>query len=68
MKLTKEDYIRLPKERLAELLVEMQEVSITTPDSAPMPYKPYEPAPYIPWYPWGSPITTYTTDGKKVED
>ena len=69
MKLTKQDLMRLPKERLAELLVELQEQpTITTPEPSPMPYKPYEPAPYIPWYPWGSPIITYTTDGHKVED
>lgn len=66
MKLTKEDYMRLPKERLAELLVEMQEEqTITTPNTTPIPYTP---PPSIPWYPWGGPIITYTTDGKKVEE
>ncbi len=63
MKLRKEDYMRLPKERLAELLVEMQEEqTITTPEPAPMPYTPPPSIPYDPWrnpYPWG-PVITYT--------
>lgn len=68
MKLTKQDFMRLPKERLAELLVEMQEVpTITLPEPSPMPAQPYNPSPYIPVYPWGSPIITYTTDQRKVE-
>ena len=37
MKLTKEDYMRLPKERLAELLVEKKE-TITTPEPTIIPY------------------------------
>ena len=40
MKLTKEDYMKLPKERLAELLVEMQETKIDTPTIPVMPTKP----------------------------
>ena len=70
MKLTKEDYMRLPKERLAELLVEMQEVkdypmseppiSVPAPPSIP-PYDPYRPWPITPW-----PVITwiYTDDSK----
>ena len=42
MKLTKEDYMRLPKERLAELLVE-QDKSITDTPS-PLPTMPVQPA------------------------
>jgi hypothetical protein len=64
MKLTKEDYMRLPKERLAELLVELQETpTITTPDPSPMPYTPPPSIPYDPWrnpynpYPYGPTIT-----------
>ena len=63
MKLTKEDLMRLPKERLAELLVELQEQqTITTPEPAPMPYTPPPSIPYEPWrdpYPY-SPVITYT--------
>ena len=49
MKLTKEDYMRLPKERLAELLVERDNVEIpvapnTTPNITPYIY------PAIPWW------------------
>ena len=56
MKLTKEDYMRLPKERLAELLAEM--------DSTPIEpiVIPSQPAPSDPSknpYPFG-PIITYT--------
>lgn len=44
MKLTKEDYMRLPKERLAELLVELNNPVITLPPESPsipiMPTKP----------------------------
>jgi hypothetical protein len=47
MKLTKQDLMHLPKERLAELLVEMQEVSITTPE--PNPSIPTMPAPPSGW-------------------
>ena len=42
MKLTKEDYMRLTKERLAELLVE-QERTITD-ESLPLPTMPVQPA------------------------
>lgn len=68
MKLTKQDYMRLSKERLAELLGELQEVTITTPDPSPMPYNPpslpYNPYPY-PW--WNPPLVTYTTTDKTEE-
>lgn len=58
MKLTKEDYMRLPKERLAELLAEMDDVKIepivipkqpTTPPNEPWrsPYNPYPFGPVI---------------------
>ena len=43
MKLTKEDYMRLPKERLAELLVErdaMDNTPIVVPNTTP----------YVPWW------------------
>lgn len=53
MKLTKEDYMRLPKERLAELLAELDDVKIepivipqpTTPPNDPWrnPYNPFGP-------------------------
>ena len=55
MKLTKEDYMRLPKERLAELLVERDNEVIQ-----PIIISP-QPAPSEPWknpYPFG-PIITY---------
>ena len=43
MKLTKQDYMKLPKERLAELLMEMQDTpTITTPE--PMPIMPTTPS------------------------
>ena len=51
MRLTKEDYMRLPKERLAELLVErdaMETMPIVVP--APAPYAPSPSSPYIPWW------------------
>lgn len=54
MKLTKEDYMRLPKERLAELLAEMDDVKIE-----PIVI-PSQPAPSDPWrnpYPFGPTIT-----------
>ncbi len=54
MKLTKEDYMRLPKERLAELLAEMDNVKIE-----PIVI-PSQPAPIDPWrnpYPFGPTIT-----------
>ena len=72
MKLTKEDYMRLPKERLAELLVEMDSHPIepivipqqpTTPPNEPW-RNPYNP------YPFG-PVITYAdspnTNETKVE-
>ena len=40
MKLTKEDYMKLSKERLAELLVEIQEAKIDIPKIPTMPTKP----------------------------
>ena len=47
MKLTKEDYMRLPKARLAELLVEAQEkeeLTLTSPSTTPyLPAEPYRP-------------------------
>ena len=58
MKLTKEDYMCLPKERLAELLAEMDSVEpIVAPNPGPNPFAPvYPPAtPYTPW--WQGPIT-----------
>ena len=54
MKLTKEDYMRLPKERLAELLVELSNEVIQ-----PIVI-PSQPAPSDPWrnpYPFGQTIT-----------
>lgn len=49
MKLTKEDYMKLPKERLAELLVErdtQEELNKAVPTVAP-----YIPSyPYRPWW------------------
>ena len=56
MKLTKEDYMRLPKERLAELLVERDKE-----DEVIQPLViPSQPAPSEPWrnpYPFGPTIT-----------
>ena len=54
MKLTKEDYMRLPKERLAELLVE-RDNEVIEPIVIPS-----QPAPSDPWrnpYPFGPTIT-----------
>ena len=54
MKLTKEDYMRLPKERLAELLAERDNEVIQ-----PIVIPP-QPAPSDPWrnpYPFGPTIT-----------
>ena len=45
MKLTKEDYMRLSKERLAELLVE-RDNEVTEPIIVPAPNT----APYTPWW------------------
>lgn len=56
MKLTKEDYMRLPKERLAELLAE-RDNEVIQPIVIPS-----QPAPSDPWrnpYPFG-PVITYT--------
>ena len=60
MKLTKEDFMKLSKERLAELLVEMQEApTITTPEPTPIQYPyPATPWPYTPW--WGADHFTIT--------
>lgn len=66
MKLTKQDYMRLPKERLAELLVE-RDNEVVQPIVIPA-----QPAPSDPWrnpYPFGPTITyadspnTNNTDG-----
>ena len=43
MKLTKQDYMRLPKARLAELLVEAQEKEELTLTSPYLPAEPYRP-------------------------
>jgi len=54
MKLTKEDYMRLPKERLAELLAE-RDNEVIQPIVIPS-----QPAPFDPWrnpYPFGPTIT-----------
>ena len=54
--LTKEDYMRLPKERLAEMLVEKDIEKVTT---IPCPYPVYPTYPPLPW------TTHYTvTDNK----
>ena len=54
MKLTKADYMRLKKERLAELLVERDAMETTpfVPNTAPyVPYQPpYPSSPYTPWW------------------
>lgn len=58
MKLTKEDYMRLPKERLAELLAEMDNVKI---EPIVIPQIPSPTTPENPWtapYPLG-PVITY---------
>lgn len=76
MKLTKEDYMRLPKERLAELLVEIQETTLTPPAPIQIPVCPYPatPWPNTPWYGMEHPITAYdalhfnTDDCKKHPD
>lgn len=44
MKLTKEDFMRLPKERLAELLVELQDARVE-------PIIVPNTTPYVPSYP-----------------
>lgn len=46
MKLTKEDYMRLPKERLAELLVERDAVETTPIVPNITPYIPVYPRPW----------------------
>ena len=50
MAFTKEDYMRLPKERLAEMLVERDEVDEirVAPNTSPYPYIPSYP--YTPWW------------------
>ena len=58
MKLTKEDYMRLPKERLAELLAEMDDAKIepiVIPAQPTMPNEPWR-SPCNP-YPFGPTIT-----------
>lgn len=59
MKLTKQDYMRLPKERLAELLAEMDDVKIEPIVIPAQPTTPNEPwrNPDHP-YPFG-PVITY---------
>ena len=56
MKLTKEDYMRLPKERLAELLVEMDSHPI---EPIVIPAQPTSPS--VPLEPWKliGPTITY---------
>ena len=63
MKLTKQDYMCLPKERLAELLAEMDNMKIEPISIPTMPIT----APYEPWkigptitYDEGAPNTNYT--------
>jgi hypothetical protein len=51
MKLTKEDLMKLSKERLVELLLEMQTEQETTPNVTP----------YIPWYPYNPPYISSPT-------
>ena len=52
MKLTKQDLMRLPKERLAELIVEMQEsLTLTTPSDGPT-FIPFKQQPFC-WEPGG---------------
>ena len=46
MKLTKEDYMRLPKERLAELLVERDAMEIIPSVPNTTPYVPAYPRPW----------------------
>jgi hypothetical protein len=60
MKLTKADYMRLSKERLAELLEErdnevIQPIVIPSQPAQPSPYDPYKP--YEPWKVVGPTIT-----------
>ena len=50
MAFTKEDYMRLPKERLAELLVERDAMETTPFAPNTKPYVPYPSTPYIPWW------------------
>ena len=50
MKLSKQDYMRLPKERLAELLVESQNEVKDIDEIKVAPFVPIPTAPYTP--PW----------------
>ena len=65
MKLTKEDYMRLPKERLAELLVErdneiIQPIVIPQPTTQPSdPWK--NPSPF-------GPVITYADDSPSTNE
>ena len=61
IKLTKQDYMRLSKERLAELLAEMDN-SPVQPIVLPAPSCPSIPN----TSPWG-PVVTYTEQTKEVE-
>ena len=62
MKLRKDDYMRLPKERLAELLVEAD----NRPTIEFIPAPGIQPAPGVPMWPNG-PLVTYT-DGTAFRD
>ena len=76
MKLTKEDLMKLSKERLVELLLETQTEQDSTPNITPyVPYIPYTPPSAVPcWAPGGycsnpqmdcigCPKTTYGSSG-----
>ena len=59
--ITKDDLMKLPKERLAELLAEYinEKESIVLPNTTP-----YIPSPSIPTYPWITYETNCTNGGK----
>lgn len=64
MKLTKEDYMRLSKERLAELLAEMDSHPI---EPITIPTSPST-TPYVPYEPWKvGPTITYLTNSLDVQ-
>ena len=56
MKLTKQDLLRLPKERLAEIIVEMQEepLTITTPERDVPHFIPFQNTRPLCWEPGGT--------------
>lgn len=62
MKLTKEDYMRLPKERLAELLVERDNEKV---EPIVIPATPIAPEPSRYPYPWG-PVITWFNDANTL--